>query len=335
MPISSSQLRQSYEGVDLLKFIAAVIVVTCHAPSLFWGYVPYPPLMEALICWRLTFFFCASGFFLMRKLDVVDGETDTERRMRQRSLLLTRSGVVFRLWAVWIVLYLIAGLAAGVIASPGDLMLNLREVFVNGWTTRSWQLWFMYASAIALLMLAMSWGRRGPLAIVLGISTLSIVCRWLSDIRGIVVLAPIHYSLFAALPLVMGMMIWRLHAAGRLNWQIKAAMCVLSVAAVRLHLPFFQIIAGATVFVLSLGLTRLPRRLPDAKLLRNLSLWMFYSHMFVGIAMQRLLPPTYLNITHRRVLWLTFVTGSILLALLCHRLQHSRRLSAVGYLVKA
>lgn len=137
------QMKKQYYGIDLVKFIMAFFVVAIHIE-------PFRSVSEnmnfgALICTRVAvpFFFCASGFFLRRKLDMADSIQNYNK---------TGMSYVKRLlwlYFVWTIIY-IPGIVIWINNdNPGIIRIVQQCIFSGSYLP----LWYLPALAIATLFI--------------------------------------------------------------------------------------------------------------------------------------------------------------------------------------
>ena len=139
--IRQEQSRR-YNGLDLFKFIMAVFVVILHAHpmqdiSYNWDYaVSYGTRM------RVPFFFMVSGFLLYRKMNL-----DALDMPKIKKYL----GHVFRLYAIWTVIYLpivVYGMLKSENSIYHEVLVFMRNTIMSGSYMHLWYLQAMMVAAI-------------------------------------------------------------------------------------------------------------------------------------------------------------------------------------------
>lgn len=85
--------KKNYSGLDLYKFIAAIMVVTLHANPFKAYAIPNVILREIITPTAVPFFFAASGFLWYR--------TYTENKVHAKNRIVN----IFRLYFIWSIIY--------------------------------------------------------------------------------------------------------------------------------------------------------------------------------------------------------------------------------------
>lgn len=143
-------IKQNYPGIDVIKFIMAFAVVSIHAPEYLWPEARvYPEFFRWFIRLAVPFFFIVSGFLIQGKLDTMNGIEEQSTYLRKRSLH------IFRIWCVWLLIYLPLTVW-GNLHSNAPVSEIVRNYFENvvftGRSLYAQPLWFLYSMAIAFMI---------------------------------------------------------------------------------------------------------------------------------------------------------------------------------------
>lgn len=156
--------RKRYDGIDLMKFICAILVVAIHAVPFeelgpWWGF----EFEQVITRIAVPFFFFCSGFFFIKKM--MSEGTDPENALRAAVKRLAW------LYAAWCGIYFIYDFRmclkeAGSLS--GAAVLYLRDlVFLGG----HFHLWYLPALMVSLLLLYVGF-RLKRMGLFLGIGAL-------------------------------------------------------------------------------------------------------------------------------------------------------------------
>lgn len=143
---NSLSAQKTYYGLDLVKFIMAIFIVSIHAHPLTeisynWNYA----LTQGIARIGVPFFFVTSGFLLFRKmkLDFLD-------KSRIKKYLIH----IFRLYVVWTVIYLPIIVYTGIIKGKHGMLMGLLGVIRNTIMSGSYlQLWFLQALLVSAIII--------------------------------------------------------------------------------------------------------------------------------------------------------------------------------------
>lgn len=138
--------KKSYNSIDLMKFIMALVVVSIHTEP-FWtiNCLPALHIVESIRQISVPFFFIACGFLLAMKEK--QGKTDVLKKHARKSFVLyTVLSVVYLPLAIYYYL-----------STDRSFVYNLihyvRGFFVTGEHYNSWMLWYLIAVAYCLLLI--------------------------------------------------------------------------------------------------------------------------------------------------------------------------------------
>jgi peptidoglycan/LPS O-acetylase OafA/YrhL len=132
----------SYPGLDVVKFLMALLVVEIHTNPFFVG---GPGLatdtVRGVDCLAVPFFFIASGFLCFRRVRLNEfSSPDSPSSVRVRKTLFRQ----LRMYLAWTVLYLPITVWADVAAGNSSLkstLLFVRGTLLIGENQYSWPLW--------------------------------------------------------------------------------------------------------------------------------------------------------------------------------------------------
>lgn len=129
--------------VDVWKFLLAFAVVAIHIKFFFKGFV-YPLGISWFLSFAVPFYFIVMGFLLARKL--MD-----KRKEEQLIILKERSKRLFRLFGIWLLIYLpitIYNRFEENLPLFKFIISYIISILCRGETYLAWPLWFIYAAAI-------------------------------------------------------------------------------------------------------------------------------------------------------------------------------------------
>ncbi len=144
---NTSHTSGNFNGLDVAKFIMAILVVTLHAhPLQEWSYNLNYAMTNGVTRIAVPYFFIASGFLLFRKTTLYDFD-----RARIKRYLIH----IFRLYMVWTAIYLPIILWMAVHHAKGatyGILVAIRNTVMAG---SYFQLWFLQALLVAVIILAL------------------------------------------------------------------------------------------------------------------------------------------------------------------------------------
>ena len=148
--VASKTLHKNYNGIDLIKFICAIMVFIIHIPpfqgetSPLMGYMNFG--LQHFIC-RLAvpFYFVSSGFFLFRKMPLYEPNIE---------IIKDYCFKILRLLGIWTVLLFIGG---------------------------AWHLWYLGAAVVAIILLSFCFHFRINLKYICAVAILLYIIGLLGD----------------------------------------------------------------------------------------------------------------------------------------------------------
>ena len=143
---NNTSLYIHLRGIDLTKLLMAFSVIAIHSPEYLWpDNRSYQMGIDWFIRLAVPFFFIASGFAVQKKLNLLAKEEDI------RNYLSVRSAKLWRVWAIWLLIYLPLSLwAIYPVALPWSekFYCYVKDVFMTGSSEYAHHLWFVYSLAI-------------------------------------------------------------------------------------------------------------------------------------------------------------------------------------------
>lgn len=144
-----TQIKKQYPGVDMLKFLMSIIVVSIHTLPLDYFTSPViGSLYDFLCASAVPSFFIAAGYFLAQKVEhagngLADAVTGTLKKF-------------VKLYVLWMLIY--SPLAVGYVIRSGHgllwgILYFLRGFFLLGELYNSWPLWYLMSAIYGLIFL--------------------------------------------------------------------------------------------------------------------------------------------------------------------------------------
>ena len=158
--------KKSFEGIDLFKFLCAVLVVSIHAAPFGQTGITLNRLLNFgtqhyLARIAVPFFFVSTGFLVFRKQDTNSFSFAAGARAVWK---------MYRLYLIWTAIYIPLILDKYLPHAYGSwygLMLMVKDsIFVGSYT----HLWYLNASALALLLVSFLLHKRVKIARILAVS---------------------------------------------------------------------------------------------------------------------------------------------------------------------
>ena len=324
--------KSDVPAIDCLKLIMAISVVVAHM-ELFSEIHGSRNIFITWFCYlSLPFFFMASGYFTMRKL-IHFQQAEVSRSLRNRSFKM------FKLWVIWILIYLPLEVYNYFITGSSfiDNLPNIiHDLFLSGFLGCSWTLWFIYSLAIVFLILSFFKINKKNLYMIwlffclleMSLYTVPYVPFNLNpDIywffNGIVV-----RILGGGLSITTGILLYLQRKC--LSMIMAPVLLTISVVMFYSGVPFNSLFGGIALFIV--GMTIKLRPHPIYHFIRNVSMWTYFMHMYVlyGVRWSISLfgcfsqvPPNYLTV------------GSLVVLLACglSLLQRVKGFRWLGFLV--
>lgn len=286
--------------IDIVKFLMAFCVIAIHVEGIYnmspYFDVRYPFGFEWLISTAVPFFFIVSGFLLGRRLYGEHISRDDYRKTASG-----RAWKLFRLFACWLVVYLpiavidLAGNGKGLVH---NVAVYCWSVAVNGESPYAWPLWFIYS--MAWVMLLLSWLRpsRRLLWWVFAGFCLLLLNTWVvTAASGVPKICGI-VSTFTSRTLgggayIVGGLLLYIHCDKIATLPAGVVLIGTSLVLAWFGLPYSPLTGGSGIFLVGLS-----ARLPEGRgylVARELSMWIYYTHMLILYALftryfQHLLP---------------------------------------------
>lgn len=145
--------RKDFKGVDLTKFVLAILVVAGHTHPFKEITNPiFVHLWERLLLLVVPYFFIAAGFFLFPK---VYSSPDKTSRLQALWLYLKR---IISLYIYWTIIFLPLTLwhfSHDNLIIEKDVVLFIRGTFFFGENFYSWPLWFLLSMIYSLTFISL------------------------------------------------------------------------------------------------------------------------------------------------------------------------------------
>lgn len=171
-----SKLAKSYPGIDILKFLMAICVVSIHTLPAGWFTSPAAQSLYDFLCASaVPFFFVSSGFLLAQKIETRP-VTDPDPQLTVVTASLKKFTKLYVLWmllysplAVWDMIRSGRGLVKGI-------LVYLHGFFLVGEHYNSWPLWYLLSTIYALCFLWLCGKRKTPLKRIVLASIILFFC---------------------------------------------------------------------------------------------------------------------------------------------------------------
>lgn len=308
-PTDNRQIR----GVDLIKYIMAIGVVTIHVGAMYDGDSSYPDYIVWWMRSAVPFFFITTGYLLARDKAITSVD------------YLNRTKRTLRIFCSWLIVYLPISIA--IYYQSGFSIISGVKAYIVGIFTYGQcpgaPLWYIYA--IAGFMLTMYVIVKLKLNVFWAVTWFTIIyllsyCISENVITGDNIILKWFYLLtrrsFGGGIYIMAGMALRYHHKLFANWPTAIASACISILLYTNNWAFWELLSGIAFFILSLQL-----RLSASGIwlsMRNESMWIYYTHMipifFIGQFM-----PHY--DTRFCTVYLTATTSAVILAIVLDRLQ--------------
>lgn len=139
----------SFAGIDLFKFIMAIIVVAIHSQPFFDNEAACD-IFKSISRYAVPFFFLCSGFFIGRRLDAAQSTAE------KCGMLRAYASKILRLYLIWSLIYLplaVYHYCRDSIPFVKALLLYIRGLLLIGEHFNSWQLWYLLSLLFAIALL--------------------------------------------------------------------------------------------------------------------------------------------------------------------------------------
>ena len=286
--------KQSYNSIDLMKFIMAFAVVALHIrPLENYNIDIVNKLYNIFTLMAVPFFFLSSGFLLASKMQWPYGGLNDLIRIKHQ---LSR---IIQLYIIWTIIYF--PLAIYHFVDKGysllySILLYIRGVFLTGQNYNSWQLWYLLSTIYTLLIIYLIIKRSGsiksliPLIVVasfisIGIDILMISNGSLSSeialIRKLITYSIGSGRIFSGLIYIpIGMIMFHKRLPHYINWLLLIGSSVARFFIVN------EFITGYLIVFSSIGLFGIiiSISLHDSlvyPILRNMSTIVYLIHMYI------------------------------------------------------
>lgn len=171
-----SKLEKSYSGIDILKFLMAICVVSIHTLPAGWFTNPFVGRIYDFLCASaVPFFFVASGFLLAQKTES-RSVSDTNPLLTVVTASLKKFAKLYVLWmliysplAVWNLFRSHRGLLEGI-------LVYLHGFLLLGEHYNSWPLWYLLSTIYGLCFMWFYSKRKTPLNHIVLISLVFFFC---------------------------------------------------------------------------------------------------------------------------------------------------------------
>lgn len=270
------QLHKQLTGVDVIKFIMAFGVVAIHVnTNSVAGGAKFPFIIQWIISLAVPFFFICSGYLIgQRATDTTKAESSGIFRSKSRALV--------RIFLSWLIIYLpvsISNYSFEHVPLKKAIFDYITSVLINGESPYAWPLWFIYSMAITFFILSFfRITKKNILCFFLSFLLITLFNAFDYD-NAILKMYKIlfHRSLQSGVFIMGGMLIQS--SRYRIDKLAICIMLLISVALRYFNLPLSDLIGGIALFATGLKLTF--SDFSRCIKLRQLSMWIYYTHMLV------------------------------------------------------
>lgn len=325
------ETRKELPTIDVIKFIMAFGVVAIHSAACLNQ--EYVSIFQWFIRCAVPFFFITSGFLLERKLEKSD---------EVFSVCLDRSKKLLRLFGIWLLIYLPITIFIDTVNDKSffeDLVRYIYSVLLFGESEYSWPLWFIYSSAIVVLIYGFCRKQRVHImAVFLVFTVISVFAHYIAKQSDMGYVGFLTKSLCSRLfgggsPLLLGVVIYRYRQYLQ-NYYVAIIALVVSLIGYYLALPLSSLFGGMFFFIL--GLTIPLKPLPIYLWFRSQSMWIYYLHMWILFLLVSFLKVADVRISQVNV-YLGFLVVSIITfgcTIVVNYLQSKDKFRLLGILIK-
>lgn len=271
-------------GIDIIKFIMSFAVITIHAPEYLWpNERNYYWLIDWIIRLAVPFFFIASGFLIQKKMDTLVNQSACREYLR------TRASKLFRIWAIWLFIYVplaLWGMHDMEVSMVQLCLTYIEGILLTGHSIHAQPLWFIYSMAIIVWLWSFFVKSRAWLWILFMsfviLSLLGVYNQkyWNNEY----VQDAIVWVLGGGLPITVRALLYSYRVKLQLvnNYILIITCILLSLILYIQQLPFYPAIGGGAIFLLSYYIR--PQWKINYLALRKESMWIYYLHMYIIIA---------------------------------------------------
>lgn len=303
-------IQKEYPGIDLLKYIMALAVVTIHIHALNLN-IELPAMVTWFIRSAVPFFFVVSGFFIGRKISALNDFGQSRQYLRKRSKHL------FKIFAIWLIIYLPLSIyfyCLNDIPISKSILLYAKSVIFAGESPYAWPLWFIYSLAIVSFLLSCS-NRKAYLQTLLFLSVLAYISSNPLMEYGFVphkivlrVRLLFGRSLGGGIYILTGIWLYRnFHIFSKTPWLYSLGLIASGAVLSYFRLPFYELVSGLGFAILAFNIHFKASSL--WKDLRNQSMWIYYTHMYIIVLLKLAYPDVTVT------LFLLYVGQSFLLCM--------------------
>lgn len=264
----------------MTKFVMAFFVILIHVCIL--AESPPPSVVEWFMNLAVPFFFIASGWFLGRKM---------QAEPSVRPLLKNRILALVKLWALWVLIYMPLTVNE-FFERGGDESLFRYVLWVcyslltQGESVMSWPLWFLHAVIVGCIVLYIVADNRRALLAIFAVLICNTIAVWLDGRYGFmpnIITEILAQRVFGGIMLFLTGILAARAVPAPAKPLAGVACLALSVALFYLEAPFWQMAGGMALFMLSMSVN--PVSTKAGMWFRNQSMWIYYMHMYVLVAL--------------------------------------------------
>lgn len=294
MDTTRSLERKDFKGIDLTKFILAILVVAGHThPFKDIANPFFVEIWETLLLFVVPYFFIAAGFFLFPK---VYKSPDKTTQLQALWLYLKR---IISLYMYWTIIFLPVTLwhfAKDDLIMEKDVVLFIRGTFFFGENFYSWPLWFLlsmvYSLAFISLLMFINLRVKTIFYISILVFAMAMIFNYLvigeNHNKYLIMLGKVIKYLFLTGRLFTGMfylMVGGLIAMNKMRISKPVVVLLLMLAItfqfvkIEMISPFLFSILPVTLFCLTVDLKL--EGIKNGLFLRKCSTVMYFTHMIV------------------------------------------------------
>ncbi|MBQ7596721.1 MAG: acyltransferase, partial [Clostridia bacterium] len=141
--MASELIKKEYKGIDVFKFICAVMVVAIHTFKAEENSVGFYFTLMHFCSLAVPFFFVCSGFFLFKKMEF-DEKFRIKKTKENFAILVTFEKRIILSYLIWSVIYFIVKLANAFSDGKQEVVEYIKELpfnfFLNGTELHLWYL---------------------------------------------------------------------------------------------------------------------------------------------------------------------------------------------------
>lgn len=323
---------KQYNGINIIKFIMAFAVIAIHVQSNLMHGNLFPIAVRWVLGFAVPFFFISSGFLIYNRIKINNSLSEFETK----KYLLKKTKSFLIIFVYWLLIYLpfsIIHFNRESFSILKSITYYFGSLFINGMSYLAWPLWYVYSSAICFYILSkFKISQRNLWCLLL----FGLIIMYIGDIfinksttpLSFIISGLCNRALGGLSYIVLGLLLG--FYFNRLKQPVILSILLITSSIVLYYYNIYIYTLAGSLGIVTLSIKiSVPRIFNHlCQIFRELSMWIFFTHMLVVGGFALFLPKVFDLSTSGTI----FMEVSLICLLISVSIYYLSRISILKFL---